>query len=142
MANAFRVTITTSLNVEHIYDNRKFPHHCVIDLRRCENGRAFPIEETVLRRLKNFRVGLDQSPTDLLGATSRQENELYRTITENGHNVLVVTDQPAAVARFCQQLDIPFVSRELYLVEEPHEYLDAATYNPATSAARFGSLAC
>ena len=113
----FGVTIATDLSVEDVQGLSGFPHFYVVDLRMLPDGTAKPIAEPVLKRLKNFHVDYHQMPMDLDNATSRQENDLLRTMTDQPGNILVLADKMVPVARFCQELDIPFLSRDLYLVE-------------------------
>ena len=117
MRNEFGVTIGSNLTDQDIRDTDKFHHTCVLDMRRCINNGPRPIEETTLRRLANFRVSYEQMPMSLYSATARQQNELYRTITEQGGNVLVLTDEPIPMAHLCQQTNIPFSSRNMFIVE-------------------------
>lgn len=101
------ITITSALGVSEIRNTVDFPYSCVIDLRRCVNNGPFPIEEATLRRLNNFRVVYEQLPVSLYSASSRKENDLFRMIVDHHCNVLVLTDEEAAMYRFCETLDIP-----------------------------------
>ena len=140
MSHTFGVTITTNLQTSDIRDNRAFSHVCVIDLRRCVNNGAYPIEEGILRRLANFRVDYEQLPMSLYSRSSRAENELLRMITEQRGNVLIVTDHPVPLARFCRELDIPFKSNEMYLVETAGDYIPVQMKPQPKPAANFGSF--
>lgn len=140
MKHQFGVKIATSLETDDICDIWGKAHVCVIDLRRCINNGPFPIEETTLRRLANYRIAYHQMPMSLYSATARQENELYRTITEQGGTVLVVTDHPVPLARLCQQCDIPFTSTDMYIVETASDYIPVQIAPKPTPPAQFGSF--
>ncbi len=141
MKHQFGVTISTNLSDQDIRDTKTFYHVCVLDLRRCINNGPFPIEETTLRKLANFRVAYEQLPQSLYSGSSRAENDLYRSIVEQQGNVLILTDEPVPLARFCLQMDIPFSSKELYLVETASDYLPVQMSQKAAHHSRFGSFA-
>ncbi len=141
MTHEFGVTISSKLSDQDIRDTQTFNHVRVLDLRRCVNNGPFPIEERTLRRLANFRIAYEQMPMTLYGNNSRQKNELFRTITEQHGNVLVLTDEMVPVARFCQQLDIPFSSRDLFIVETASDYIPIQVREPQMPRPQFGSRA-
>lgn len=111
------ITIASSLSIDELKDIKSFGHACVIDLRRDETGQAKPIEEVVLKRLRNIWIGYEQMPTDLEAMTIRHENTLFQTLCDQKGSTLVLTNQIAKLASFCMDLDIPFISSELFLVE-------------------------
>jgi len=111
------VTIATNLNEANITNNKSFNHSSVLDLRRCVNNRAFPIEENVLGRLSNFHVAYEQMPMSLYSENKEQEEALIKSIKKQKGAVLIVEEQAAPVARFCQQSGIAFTSDELFVVE-------------------------
>ena len=141
MKYEFGVTIGSRLDDQDIRDTQTFKHVHVLDLRRCINNGPFPIEERTLRKLANFQVTYEQMPMSLYSASSRAENELFNTITNTKGNVLILTDEMVPLARFCQQLDIPFSSRDLYIVETAGDYVPVQVAKKPRVATRFGSLA-
>ena len=141
MKQHFGVTIGSTLETKDIRDNRVFPYVNVLDLRQCENNGPRPIEETTLRRLANFRVRYEQKPMSLRNCNRRLENELFRMITDQVDNLLILSDEPAQVARFCRQLDIPFAIRDLYIIENASDYVPIQQNTRPKGTASFGSLA-
>ena len=141
MKYEFGVTIGSRLDDQDIRDTQTFKHVHVLDLRRCINNGPFPIEERTLRKLANFQVTYEQMPMSLYSASTRAENELFNTITNTKGNVLILTDEMVPLARFCQQLDIPFSSRDLYIVETAGDYVPVQVAKKPRVATRFGSLA-
>lgn len=113
----FGVTIASNLSLAQVADVGKFNQAHVLDLRFCEANQPRPIEEVILKRLSNIRVGYEQMPLDTKAMSRRQENQLFNMLCEQRGNILVLTDQVAGVANFCAELDIPYLSTELYLVE-------------------------
>ena len=140
MRHAFGVTIATSLEASDISCTERFPHVCVVDLRRCVNNGPHPIEERVLRRLANFRIAYEQLPMSLYSCSSRNENTLMRTITDQQGNVLVLTDHPVPMARFCRELDIPFRSKEPYMMEAANDYVPVSIKSRPKPTAKFGTF--
>lgn len=120
MRQQFGVTIQSSLEARAIQGFERFPHTQIIDLRHSQCGSARPFEEEIFKRLRNYFVDYEQVPTNLEQPTPRQENQLFRMITEQSGNILIVTEQVAAMARFCRDVDIPYVSNELAVVETTH----------------------
>ncbi len=117
MRQQFGVTITSNLGVRDIQGSARFPHIQIIDLRYRHCGGARPFEEEVFKRLRSYFVEYEQVPTNLEQPTPRQENQLFRMMTEQSGNILVVTEQVAALARFCRDVDIPYFSEELAVIE-------------------------
>lgn len=117
MRQQFGVTIQSRLETHDIQGFARFPHAQIIDLRYRDCGSARPFEEAVFKRLRSYFIDYEQVPTNLEQPTARQENRLFRMITEQSGNLLIVTEQVAAMARFCRDVDIPYFSRELAVVE-------------------------
>ncbi len=141
MKYEFGVTITTELATNDIGVEKKFDHVCVLDLRRCANNGPFPIEEAVLRKLANFRVAYEQMPMSLYSPTSRQENELLRVITEQCGNVMIISDHPVPLARFCKDFNIPFKTMQKFLVANETDYVPVQLLQKQQpQRAAFGSL--
>ena len=134
MRHEFGVTIGSNLTDQDIRDTDTFHHTCVLDMRRCINNGPRPIEETTLRRLANFRVGYEQMPMSLYSATSRQQNDLYRTITEQRGNVLVLTDEPLPMAQLCEQTNIPVSGRDIFIMETAKGDIPVQMKTPAAQA--------
>ena len=141
MNYAFGVTIGSSLDCQDLGPGKKFDHSCVVDLRRCVNNGPQPVEESLLRKLANYRVAYEQMPISMYSANARQKNDLFRTISEHGSNVFILCDEMVAVARFCQELDIPFSSKDLFLVETANDYIPVQVSPRPVQTSSFGSLA-
>ena len=76
----------------------------------------------------------------MYSANTRQENDLLRCIQEQQGNVMVITDHTVPLARFCQDFDIPFRSRDLYIVETARDYVPVQVRKHVSQGARFGSF--
>ena len=110
----YSITIARALDLEEIRSTGGFNHTNVIDARRGENGLTRPIEECILKRLKNHFIGYEQLKTD----DAREEDELLIGMaTSNTGDTLVLTDDVSHVASLCQNNDIPFKSKAFYVVE-------------------------
>ena len=107
MKYEYGITITTELKLESLARAGEFPFLHVIDARRGKRAKAFPISELIYRRLKNLRVGFDQIPVDLMQPSSREENDLVRSMTEPAGQVLVVTNQVSEMVELCKECYIP-----------------------------------
>ncbi len=107
MQYEFGVTIATDLHIVHGEGVHAFAHVHVIDLREAGEGKSFSVDIGTAAHLSQWRIGYERRPIDMDRASARQENELYLAITEQGGNVLILTDQAASVTRFCNGLDIP-----------------------------------
>ena len=117
MKTNFSVTITKSLKAVDIQSGENFDHCKVLDMR-CETGaQALPIDEFVLKRLQNHFVGYSQVPLSLKQNNTGDETHLYRLIRQEDGDVLVVTDEVGQVAEFCTRMNIPFKSKDFYVVE-------------------------
>ena len=107
MRKTFEVTIASELNVTEFKSRRIGEYALILDLRRCANKQALPIEEQLLRLITNYRVQYEQMPINLYSSTPRQENDLFRCLTEQRGPVLVLTDHETAMINFCLDFDIP-----------------------------------
>lgn len=116
MNHIFNITITTNVSTSDIRSTTAFPYSKVIDLRCINSGIALAVNENVSLKLRSFHVDYQQAPINLKDSSSRQQNDLFRTLTEETGNVLVVTDDVVLLEQFCQELDIPFKNRGLHLV--------------------------
>ena len=141
MSQEFGVTISSKLCDQDIRNSRSFSFVSVVDLRRCINNGPLPIEESTLRKLTNFRVAYEQLPMTLYGDNARQQNDLFRVITEQRGNVLVLTDEVAPMARFCQDLDIPFSNEELMDTNSASDGLVARISSQRMPMAHSGHIA-
>ncbi|MFD0916651.1 hypothetical protein ACFQ14_09555 [Pseudahrensia aquimaris] len=138
--DTFGVTIASTLDISEITNQEDFTFSAVIDMRRATDKTAYPVEEVTLRRLRNFRISYQQMPMNLYEPTSREENELHRAITDQQGTILVLTDHAVPLARFCRQMDIPFRSRELYIVETESDYVPVQVPATQRAASRFGTF--
>ncbi len=107
MKYEFGVTLAADLKLEALSRAGDFPFVHVIDTRTGKNGNAYPISELVYRRLKNLFIDFDQIPLELSQATSRQENDLVRCMTEPAGQVLVLTNEATAISALCDDCNIP-----------------------------------
>ena len=110
----YSITIARALDLDEIRSTGGFNHTNVIDARRGENGRTRPIEESVLKRLKNHFIGYEQLKTV---DTQEEDAVLLGMATSNAGDTLVLTDDVSHVASLCQNNDIPFRSKAFYVVE-------------------------
>ena len=76
----FGVSICKTIDVEEIRTLNRSQHIRVIDLRSNGIGGRYPIQERVVRRLRNYWIDFSQLPTDMRQSTSRQHNELFDMI--------------------------------------------------------------
>ena len=113
----FDATLATELTIQDIRTSIRFPYNHVFDLRRCEAGSAFAIDELVVKKLRNFWIPYVQLPTNLKNLSPKEEKELYRIITSCHGNVLVLVDEIASMMGFCQSAGIAYTSREMYVVK-------------------------
>ena len=111
------VTIARGLEVDEIVTDGSFDHTLIVDLRSCERGNARPVEEAVLKRLRNHFIGYHQVPTCVADASHAQHKELANLIKANNRKLMVVTDDIGSLAQLCEESDIPFVSKTFYVVE-------------------------
>lgn len=117
MKNGFSVTVTKSLKAVDIRSGGDFDHCKVLDMRCEAKAQSTPIDEFVLKRLQNHFVGYAQVPLSLKFENSGDETHLYRLIRQEEGDVLIVTDEISQVADFCTRMNIPFKSKDFYVVE-------------------------
>ena len=111
------VTIARTVELSEILTDGSFHHDHVIDIRRCEQGRARPVEEEVLKRLRNHFISYDQLQMDMNDVGPCEEVHLCEMLQEYDGNILLVTDNVPQVAGLCNIYDIPFESKVFYIVE-------------------------
>lgn len=111
------VTIARNVELSEILTNGSFNHQHVVDLRRCEEGRARPVEEEVLKCLRNHFVSYDQVQMDMTDVGPCEEVHLCEMIQEYEGNMLLITDDVPQVAHLCGIYNIPFTSKVFYVVE-------------------------
>ena len=119
----FGVTIATSLATGEICTNESFQYIAVLDLRCCENSGPHAIEEQIFKRLRFCHITFHQLPTNLHTANTRQQNELYALITGLRGRVLVITDHPELLNKFCEGLDIPCTNRIVHHLEPANDVM-------------------
>ena len=117
MKQTTKITLAESLNCMDIPPIGAFAHTKVLDLRCMPDGTARPIEEPVLKRLRNHFVEYEQLPMILNETGPCQEVHLCETIREQGEGVLVLSDDTAQVATLLGLFDIPFEANVFYVVE-------------------------
>ena len=105
------ITIARSLEAEDIRSNGAFDHVNVIDTRTTECGKTRPIEEGVLKRLKNHFIGYEQV------ALENDDDHLMGRVGAELGDTLVLTDDVAHLASICQQHWVDFKSKSFYVVE-------------------------
>ncbi|MEM7069406.1 MAG: hypothetical protein AAF478_11035 [Pseudomonadota bacterium] len=110
----YSITIARSLELDEINCRGGFDHKSVIDMRRAQCGATRPIEESVLKRLKNHFIEYEQMDADAIDAD--QQKLVGRADIVSG-DTLVLTDDVAHVASHCQANNIPFTSKTFYVVE-------------------------
>ena len=111
------VTIARTVELSEILTDGSFLHDHVIDIRRCEQGRARPVEEEVLKRLRNHFISYDQLQMDMNNAGPCEKVHLCEMLQEYDGNILLITDNVPQVASLCNIYDIPFESKVFYVVE-------------------------
>jgi len=134
----YSITIARALDLDEIRSTGEFRHINVIDTRCDEAGRRRPIEESVLKRLKNHFIGYEQMA---MGTSADAETTLISKVASDTGDTLVLTDDVAHVASICQSNDIPFKSKAFYVVETGkgdfvHSVVEKQTFQP-----RFGTFA-
>jgi len=117
MENNAIVTITRSVEVSEIIADGSFKHKHVFDLRCCEAGHARPVEEDVLKRLRNHFISYDQLPMDMNSIGPCEEVNLCEMIKDHPGDILIITEDVAQVASLCDIYKIPFTSKVFYVVE-------------------------
>lgn len=116
MTHTPTITIARTLDCSQISVGTGFHHGRVIDLR-CEGSKARPIEESVLKRLRNHFVDYEQSPLDLDNSGPCQEVDLCEMVKESDRDTLLLADDLSQVAALFGIYNIDFTSREFYVVE-------------------------
>ncbi len=111
------VTLSSFIELCDISTDGRFEYESVIDLRRCEKGNSRPIEEVILKKLRNHFISYKQLNIniDILG--SDEEAQICEVIEHSNGNSLVITDDVPKVAHLCNLNQIPFVSKVFYVVE-------------------------
>ncbi len=135
------VTIARTVELSEILTDGGFKHNHVIDIRRCEEGRARPVEEEVLKRLRNHFISYDQMAMDLNDVGPCEEVHLCEMLQEYEGNTLLVADDVPQVAKLCNIYNIPFESKVFYVVETGKGDVIKPYDQPqvqASSAAKFG----
>ena len=116
MTNYTITTIAKGLDVSEISCGKGFSHTRVIDTR-CEANRARPIEEAVLKRLKNHFVDYTQIPMDLSDSGPCQEIHLCEMIREVDADTMVIADDLGQLSALLNIYSIEFKSNSFYIVE-------------------------
>lgn len=111
------VTISRSVELSEILTDGSFDHQHVVDLRRNNTGFARPVEEDVLKSLRNHFISYTQMEIDLKDAGPCEEIHLCEMLQEFNGNVLLITEEVAQVAHLCNIYKIPFTSKVFYVVE-------------------------
>jgi hypothetical protein len=117
MKNGAKVTIAQSIEVSDILCDGTFKHSHVFDLRCGEEGKARPVEELVLKRLRNHFISYDQMPMDMDEIGPCEEIHLCEMIREHDGDILIITEDVPQVAHLCNIYKIPFTSKVFYVVE-------------------------
>ena len=91
----------------------------VIDLRCAPCQSARPVEEMVVRRLENYRIGYDQFPIDGITLDNERLSDFRSTLMHTDEEVVIVSDIPAEIAREI------YLQREATVGPEPVEPLQA-----------------
>ncbi len=134
----FTITIARAMEQEEIRSNGGFGHVNVIDVRRNDDGGSRPIEEGVLKKLKNHFIGYEQMSMD--DSAACDEALMARAGSNNG-DTLILADDVAHVARLCQERNIPFTSRSFYVVETGKGDLVRSVVEKQPFQPRFGTFA-
>ena len=141
MRHNISITIAKHLLDQEIQSGQKFPHRRVIDLRRCEDEKCRPIEEVILKRLKNHFISYEQMPLDMNTSDEGSEAHFVKTMEHYKGDILVITDQVSQMAGFCQRQKIPFTSKEFYVVETGKgDIFRHAPSQPSLYTAKFGTF--
>jgi len=142
MRHNISITIAKHLLDHEIQSGQKFPHHRIIDLRRCENGKCRPIEETTLKRLKNHFISYGQMSLDMNTSDESDEAHFAETVEHYKGDILVITDQVSQIAGFCQRQNMPFTTKEFYVVETGKgDTFRHVQSQPSSYTAKFGTFA-
>jgi len=142
MNNNSTVTIARTVELSEILTDGTFDYQHVIDLRRCEKGNARPVEEAVLKRLKNHFISYNQVQMNMDEIGPCEEVHLGEMLQDYDGNVLLISEEVAQVAHLCNIYKIPFTSKVFYVVETGKGDIVKPYEQPAKGAqpARFGSF--
>jgi len=116
MTQETKNTIAKGLDVAEVSVTRGFSHTRVVDLR-CDCDRARPIEEAVLRRLRNLFVTYEQAPMQLDLATDEYKTKVIEILKTEASDTLVISDDLAQLAAVLSASDIAFTAKSFYVVE-------------------------
>lgn len=105
MTNIMRVTIAKDLFVEDVSCVTDFPYGAVIDLRSDVHLRARPVNERLVKRLRNFFVQFSQIPTDVSAEPAVAEDVLSHVVRHEGE-VLLLTDQIVEFRTLCDRNNV------------------------------------
>ncbi|MBA4782994.1 MAG: hypothetical protein H2045_07215 [Rhizobiales bacterium] len=105
MTNTMRVTIAKDLFVEDVSCVTDFPYGAVIDLRSDAHLCARPVNERLVKRLRNFFVQFSQIPTDVSAVPAVMEDVLSHVAHHDGE-VLVLTDQIVEFRTLCDRNNV------------------------------------
>lgn len=117
MRHNVSITIVKSLELDDIKSGQRFPHRHVLDLRGCGEGNSRPIEEPTLKCLHNHFIDYEQACLNLRNPDEHAEMQLMNLITQKQGDILVITDQVSQMADYCMRTNIPFVTKDFYIVE-------------------------
>jgi len=116
MKNEIMTTIANGLDIAEISCGNGFSHKKVIDTR-CDGERVRPIEEAVLKRLKNHFIDYVQVPMNFSEVGPCQEVHLCETVREANDDTLVIADDLTRLSALLNIYSIEFRSNEFYVVE-------------------------
>ena len=130
------ITITNELDLPGMQRASDLPFMAVLDLRFDGSGTARPVEEDVLKRLRNLQVSYIQLPLDMTQPAGWQKNSLMRQIGSNLARMMIVTDQPEAVSKFCRSINVPSIQASR-VDETDIEVMIPQLQTPSTSQSGF-----
>lgn len=116
MTQTPNVTIARTLDCTEISVGKGFSFNRVFDLR-CEAGEARPVEEAVLKRLKNHFVDYEQIPIEFSVDGPCKEVHICESVKSSDANTLVLADDLSQLAALFHIYNIEFTSRSFYVVE-------------------------
>lgn len=117
MTQQNKVVLTHALDITEIKTDGTFEYDQVLDLRCASASNARPVEEAVLKRLKNHFISYDQIPIANGETGPCQEVHFCETLKEYKGQTLVVADDVASTAALMGIYEIPFESKIFYVVE-------------------------
>ncbi len=117
MQNAVKVTLAENLGYADFPTTGTFAHSRVLDLRCESDGSARPIEEAVLKRMRNHFVDYEQLPMIMSEAGPCQDVHLCELVRERDEQTLLLTDDISQVATLLGLFEVPFESNVFYVVE-------------------------